>query len=108
MPKPFVACSQARESYQGKGCPATARWAKEQKIQKHRYSAAHPLVIAAMDNCTKEAVSQVPPKSVPSIALTMEATDRSVANTSLPMKVARSVASSPLTRGLVEVLRTHH
>ena len=30
--------------------------------------AAHPLVIAALDHCTKKAVSQVQLKSVPSIA----------------------------------------
>jgi hypothetical protein len=31
--------------------------------------AAHPLVIAAIDNCTKEVVSQIQPRSVPSIVL---------------------------------------
>ena len=58
--------------------------------------AAHPLVIAALDHCTKKAVSQVQLKSVPSIALAMEAA-RNVVRTSLTMEARRSVANTPLT-----------
>jgi hypothetical protein len=57
---------------------------------------AHPLVIVALDHCTKEAVSQVQLKSVPSIDLAMKAY-RSVARTSLTMEARRSVASTSLT-----------
>jgi hypothetical protein len=58
--------------------------------------AAHTPVIAAVDHCTKEAISQVHPRNVPSTALTMEA-GRSVASTSSIMEAGRSVASTSLT-----------
>jgi hypothetical protein len=58
--------------------------------------AAHPPVIVAVDHYTKEAISQVHPRSVPSTTLTMEV-GRSVASTSSIMEAGRSVASTPLT-----------
>jgi len=58
--------------------------------------AAHTPVIAAIDHCMKEAVSQVHPRSVPSTTLTMEE-GRNVASTSSIMEAGISVASTSLT-----------